>query len=31
MMNKAFVFGFLLAYGIAIFFPPQKLFGKKSG
>lgn len=30
MLNKSFVFGFLLAYGVAIFFPPSKLFGKKS-
>lgn len=30
MLDKRFWIGFMLAYGIAVFFPPSKLFGRKS-
>lgn len=30
LTSKHFWIGFLLAYGVAVFFPPQKLFGKKN-
>jgi hypothetical protein len=29
LADKRFWIGFMLAYAIAVFFPPSKLFGKK--